>query len=241
MILEQLAKLGFSQKEAMIYSTLYQRGPSPVSTLANLTKIKRTSVYDILNSLSNRGLIISFKQGTYTYFAIDDINKIFLEQKEKTNIANQLIQELKNSTNISTGFQINYYKGHEGFTEMHEDILKAKPDEILGFMNMEEFYKGLNPYRDDEWTKERTKAKIKARLILVDSKLAREMQKEDKKLNREIKLIPKNRAPFTTSCNIYKDHIVFFDSANEVIGIRIHHPAFYQMQKQLFEIAWSHW
>jgi len=46
--------LGFSPKEAKVY-------PSPASTIARLTHIKRTSMYDIPNALLEKNLIITYQ------------------------------------------------------------------------------------------------------------------------------------------------------------------------------------
>lgn len=240
MITYLLEQLGFSAKEARIYELLCQRGPSVVSTLSNLSKIKRTSVYDILHSLLEKNLIITYKQDTYTFFAVDNINKILLDQKEKVNTAETLIQSLKQNIPQSKDLQINYYKGAKGYRQMYDDILASNPKEIVGFMNMDDFYKAIDPIREEQWTKERIKAGIKVRMILQDSKLAREMHLQDKKMLRQTKIIPKNKFPFQTSINIYQNYITFFDSSVETVGVlRIHHPEFYNLQKQIFEMAWS--
>ena len=68
-----LYNLGFSDKETEVYLALNHFGASPASTLARLTKVKRTSVYDALNVLIGKQLVTFYKQGSTTYYAIDDI------------------------------------------------------------------------------------------------------------------------------------------------------------------------
>ena len=240
MILELFQKIGFPSKEAEIYTVLYQRGPNPVSTLAKLSGIKRTSVYDILKNLLGRGLILSFQQGSTTYFAVDDVQKLYLDQKEKVQYAEKIVEELKLKSLPSEGMQINYYKGLGGYRQMHEDILVLKPKEIMGWVNIDKFYEGIDPKREEEWTQERYKKGIRVRLILQDSKTARGMKKQDPTVNREVKIMPPHQSSFESSCFIYQDYICFFHANKKTFtGIRIHHADFFQLQKQAFEMAWQ--
>ncbi len=56
-MVENLTKLGFSEKEAKIYLILLRNGPALASTLAARTGLKRVSVYSILDGLCSRGVV----------------------------------------------------------------------------------------------------------------------------------------------------------------------------------------
>ncbi len=239
-LVQMFEKLGFSDKEAAVYEALYQRGANSVSTLASITGVKRTSVYDIAKELLARGLIITFQQGGTTYFAVDDVKKLYLDQKEKLHFAEKIIENLKSGGLGDNGMQVTYYKGQEGYREMYEDILRYSPKELLCMMNIDNFYIGIDDEREKQWTKERHQKGIKVRLILQDSKIAREMKEVSSKINREIKIIPANKFPFQSSSFIYKDYVTFFHTNNDVFtGIRIQHPEFYRLQMEMFELAWA--
>lgn len=239
-LVQMFEKLGFSDKEAAVYEALYQRGANSVSTLASITGVKRTSVYDIAKELLGRGLIITFQQGGTTYFAIDDVKKLYLDQKEKLNFAEKIIENLKSGGLSDNGMQVTYYKGQEGYREMYEDILRYSPKELLGIMNIDNFYLGIDEEREAQWTKERHQKGIKVRLILQDSKIAREMKRVSPEINREIKIIPAKRFPFQSSSFIYENYVTFFHTSHDVFtGVRIQHPEFYRLQMETFEMVWS--
>lgn len=235
---EYFSRLGFTPKETDVYQALYKIGPSPASTLARLTGIKRTSIYDILNTLLEKNLIISFRQNNYTYFAIDDINKLYLYEKGRLHVAEQLVRQLKEQQQYSQGIQVHYYRGLEGFREMYEDILRAKTKEICAWMNLDTFYTGLDPVREPNWTRERVQQKTYARLCMVDSPLTREFQKNDPENLRQTLLLPAERG-FVTSCFIYGNNITFFDPSDNMSGIRIHNPALAMMQQGIFDREWA--
>ncbi len=239
MIDQQLSILGFSDKEIRVYKALLNYGPSPASTLARLTGIKRTSMYDILNSLIDKNLISPFKQGTYTYFAIGDLNKILINEKEKVNTAKSLIENLKTMQTGHNAMAVNYYVGREGYKEMYWDILKTDASEIMVWINLDNFYVILDNFFEDSWTGERLKKNITARLIMAKTPLAENFKTKDRFNKRETRLLDQKEFPFHTTCFLYKNHITLFDSGGNITGIRIRHPGFFELQKQMFEIAWN--
>lgn len=232
-----LEQLGLSEKEAEIYLALNSYGASPASTIARLTKIKRGSVYDGLNSLIARNLVSSFKKGAYTYFVIDDIKKLLHQAKEKVRLAERVMTGLEEDQNHE-GFQINHYVGEEGYRDMYEHILRVNPKEIMVWMHWDEFYSALDPNREDDWTNERIKKKLFARLLMQDTPLAKEFKKKDKECYRETILLPKDYY-FESNCVLYGGYITFFDAAKKITGIRIRHPRIYEMHKQIFEMNWK--
>jgi sugar-specific transcriptional regulator TrmB len=233
---EELQRLGFSPKEATVFLTLLRLGPSAASTLARTTGIKRTSIYDVLNSLMERSLVHSFKQGRHTYFVVDDVNELYLQEKQKTQLAKELVEKFQNEMNMPQGVQVHYYKGHEGYREIYEEILRAKPEEIMVWIHLDNFWKGLDMEREDQWTKERIQKKIYARLIMQDTKVGRAFQKEDHASHRETRLI--SEYPSETTCFLYDGHILMFDTTDETRAIRIKNPQLYQMFTQIFQMNW---
>jgi len=83
----ELRKLGLSEKEIAVYLSLLRMGPSMASVLARVSNVKRTSIYDILNGLTDRNLIGSYKQGDDTFFVIEDLNNLYFQEKQKADIA----------------------------------------------------------------------------------------------------------------------------------------------------------
>ncbi|MFA5917550.1 MAG: helix-turn-helix domain-containing protein [Candidatus Gracilibacteria bacterium] len=237
MIKEKLIKLGFSEKEIEILLTLYKLGQSVASTLARITSIKRASVYDILNSLIQKGLVSTFIQGGITYFAIDDINKILYTEREKLKIAENVITEIKNIKNFGEGTQVNYYKGAEGYREMYNEISDNKISELLVIINLDEHYGLISDETEKEWIKKRIKNKINVRLITQKTELSIDLKKQDKKELRKTKFLGDDQL-FTSSLMLYKNFVYLFDP-KEKSGIRIHNESFYIMFKEIFEVYWD--
>jgi len=233
-----LLSLGFNEKEAEVFMALNTYGPSPASTLAKRTGIKRTSMYDILGALIERNLIITTKKGAHTYYAIDDVNKLVYQERDKMRLAETVVRQLKAEQGRSNEIEVSHYKGEESFREMYEDILRVRPKELMVWIHLDDFYKALDPVREDEWTKERIKMKIWTRLLIQDTPLARNFQKKDSESYRETIILPK-KYKFETTCFMYENNILLFDSRDQITGIRIRHPGFYLLMKQAFEMNWE--
>ncbi len=233
-----LYPLGFSEKEADVYLALNTFGPSPASTLARMTNIKRTSMYDILNGLLSRNLIVTFKQGTTTFYAIDDLNKILHQEKEKVRLAETAVKQLSAERATQEGIPINHYMGEENYREMYEDILRANPKEIMAWLHLDKFYNALDPVKEEEWTRRRIKQGVYAKLMLLDTPLAREFRKTDEECLRTTLLIPKDYE-FNANCFLYEGHVMLFDADKSITGIRINHASIYNLQKQIFEMTWK--
>mgnify|MGYP001575212830 FL=1 len=69
---ESLQKLGLKRKESLVYlATLDLGTASPASIIAKKAHVNRTTAYDILEQLIEKGVIVSFeKQKTKYYEAL---------------------------------------------------------------------------------------------------------------------------------------------------------------------------
>ena len=230
--------LGFTDKEELVYTTLLQLGPTAASTLARLTKLKRTSMYDILAALTARNLILTIKQGHTTFYAVDDLNKLVHLEKDRLRSAENLVQQLKNLPAAGQSMQIHYYRGVEGFREMYEDILRAPSEELMAWVNLDTFYSGLDMRREAEWTAERVRQKKFARLLLVNSPAAQVFKAQDKANYRETKILD-DQLTFAPSCFLYNGYVTFFSSTAPMVGIRICSQELYSMHQNLFNGQWN--
>lgn len=238
MIITQLQNLGLSTKEAAVYLALLETGPSPASTIARKTQIKRTSMYDLLNSLEEQNLIVSFRQGNYTYYGVDDVQRLQIREKEKLRAAEVLVRDLKEKQKNISGIHVSYYRGKEGYLGMYKDILKRMPKELLTWIDLDAFHNSVDAVLENEWTQDRIRKRIFIRLLMLDSPYARDFKAQDGDLFRETRLLPKD-FPFKTTCILYENCINYFDPTDQMTGIRIQNPALYQMEKAIFEINWK--
>jgi sugar-specific transcriptional regulator TrmB len=229
-----LLQLGLTEKEADIYLLLIRLGASPATTLSRLSRIKRTSMYDVLHGLEKKHLITVFKQKGIAYYVVDDIKKLRQEQQERVSIAENLVETLKRQQGNFEGIHVQYYRGITGYMEMYEDILETNPEELRGWIHLDHFVSAMDPEYEDNWTKTRIKKGMTIRLIMQDTDYAKKYKKDA----CETRLLSSEKFPFKTTCLMYDDYITFFNPHGDIAGIRIHNPDLAQMQNQMFELSW---
>ncbi|MBD3327983.1 hypothetical protein GF340_01635 [Candidatus Peregrinibacteria bacterium] len=234
----QLDQLGLNEKEILVYTALNRMGTSLASSLAVKTGIKRTSVYDVLNSLIDKNLIVQFKMHGSSYYAIDDVQKLVLLQKERINTANDAVEILK-AEHHKNDIQVQHFFGLEGYRFMYRNILDSEPKELLGWINLDNFHTLMDSQIENQWTKQRIEMGIFTRLIMQDTPYARNFQKQDKESCRETRLIPKGKYDFSSNCFLYQERIVYLTSQKPISGIRIHNAELFEMNKQFFDMVWG--
>lgn len=86
-----LTELGLSEKEALLYLLLLRSGPSPASCLAKRLQIKRVSLYPVLESLTERGLVAYEQTPTgRKYISHDPVCLLDLLEKESAQIRHRM-------------------------------------------------------------------------------------------------------------------------------------------------------
>lgn len=102
MLEKYLQEIGLNEKESAIYLALLQVDSASVVSLADKTKIKRPTVYVVLETLAKKGLVSEVEIGNKTHFAAEaperletyvERQKIILE--EHTKRLHDIIPQLK--------------------------------------------------------------------------------------------------------------------------------------------------
>lgn len=235
---KELAQFGLQYKEDDVYLSLLELGQASVAQIAKKAGIKRTTTYDVLASLIKKGLVRETIQGKKRLFYAEPPEKIgkLLEEKQKK--LNELLPALNSIYNI-TGSKpkIRYYEGKDGLIEVYQDTFNYK-GEIVGFL-AERIIIHLGEKFYNEYQKKRKEAQITHRLIGPDTKEIRELKRlsqGDRK--RVVKILPKDKFPFSIEMNIYGNKIAFM-SLKEEMGIIIESNEIADNMRLLFNLAWN--
>jgi len=249
-MLELIKKLGFNENEIKTYLSLLELGPSLVSKIAQKASINRTSCYDVLERLVKYNLVTyaSGQGSKKKYSAMPPYNLInFLERKQKNE--NKQLAELKEKlpelkmlykeVNRPT---IKFFEGTEGVKAIYQETLKSET-EILSVGDCEEWESADLISWAKKYNQERTKLKIKEKVIIPDTKKTTDWFKKYPTSLKytNYKILPKDKINFTFDgeINIYEDKvvIVLLKKPNRM-GIMITSESLVKMFTALFEMAW---
>jgi len=239
---KQLTNLGLSEKEAAVYLAILELGPSTVSEIASLSRINRTTGYDILESLTSYGLVSHLGKGKIVKYIAEDPEKIihFTENqikdaKERLEMARELLPELKSIHRKKEKPMVKFYEGKEGMVQAFEDTLTSK-ETIVGYACGEPMFRVLPDWWQD-YIKRRVAKNIHTKGILPDTIRVKEIAKHDKEQLRESRLVPEKLFDLTIEINIY-DNKVLIASWEENLAIIIESEKIAKAQKRIFDLAW---
>lgn len=238
---EQLQTLGLNQKEASIYLASLELGLTSVQNIAKKAQIKRSTVYELLESLIKQNLITVIPKGKKRYFLAAEPAHLsqVIAQKQKT--LNQILPELEALSKVSPiKPKIRFYEGEEGIKNVYADTIK-EGKEILAFVSVATAYKSpLIDFLTQQYVQQRTEKKIMAKVIAPDAPLAKEYQKRDAKEFRQTKLIPEKDYPFSIEINIYGNKVAFMSfKANELMGVIIESKEIAKTMAMIHKFFWE--
>lgn len=224
---EILKSLGLSDKEIKIYLANLQLGNSLVQKIAHFAGLNRTSAYDLLKSLEQKGFVsYTVKSGRKHYTATQP-NKLIDLLKEREILVKKILPEL-NSISESVGERPNVevYTGKEGIKTIFEQIL-SETKEFSCIASKKHILK-LFKYYFPHFVERRKKNKIKVRLI-CDSRPI-DKTASSKLIRKKIK----------TATWLYNGKIAMISlEEKEPMGILINERNFYDTQKMMFDLLWE--
>lgn len=166
-----LEEFGLTKTEAKIYLLLLRLGSVPASEIIKKAQLHRTTVYDVLERLIEKGLIAYIVKNDKKHFEAASptkfLNKAEEEKaraEEKKKLAEQLISSLQKISEPSAEkTKIKIYSGKEGLKTIMDDIILGGED-FAGFGGSLRFVDML-PVYTRLWSEKRIKKNIRARLI----------------------------------------------------------------------------
>ncbi len=127
-----LSELGLSEGEIKVYLALLKLGPIQVSKIKEETKLHRTTIYDFLEKLLNKGLASYVVRNNVKYYNAADPNMLVGFLKEKQEHLNQILPELNKLAKFKKEeVKVEVYKGTEGLKTVMLDAIRAGQD-IVG-------------------------------------------------------------------------------------------------------------
>jgi sugar-specific transcriptional regulator TrmB len=243
-MIANLQKLGLNIKEAQLYMAAMELGvASPVSTIAKKAGINRTTAYDILDQLVQKGIVISQnKRGNRYYEALPPAKIIayLKEQSEKyarlANEADEILPELTTHYHASGRPKVYFYEGEEGLIRVYEETLNST-EEILAYASDQVNQEAI-PWYFPKYYKRRAAKKIPIRALFPDTPKDRERHGLDNQELRRSRLLPLDKLDFTPEINLFDNKIMIADW-KEMLGIIIESKEIAKAFKQTFELAWE--
>ncbi len=239
-LLRTLTNLGLSENESLVYLGALSVGRAKVADIAKAAGINRTTAYQVIESLKKKGLINLEVQGFKQYFVAEHPDRLQnIIESRKQDLQKNLPAFLSMYNLKGSDSTIKYYEGEEAMKMVYENVLEhlKRNDDYMAISDTDKFQNIDRPYFDN-FLKKRTKLHVQTRLLLQDSKLARERKKFDQNFNEKIKILPTN-TDLVTNMIIIPDRVIIHQLVPPINAIVITNPSVVQMGREMFEIMWD--
>ena len=124
----KMAEFGFSQYETSCYMALVAHHPSNGSQLSKLSGIARSRIYDVLNTLSRKGLVFEIEQGRYVPLPPQELKKQLKNQFESN--LKGFEEELEAVTTVTEYEYILTLRGHDKVLQKAIEIIDHAETEL---------------------------------------------------------------------------------------------------------------
>lgn len=245
-----LAELDFSQKEQAVYLAVLELGETAVSPIAKRAHINRSTAYDILQSLIEKGLVsksIKVKKLYYSASGVDGLERYLDAQKSSWENKLEHFQDVKIQLAALLGSAgqkptVKFFEGKMGIKEVFLDQIRGSHKEILSYSVASKLEEAFGFYIGT-FTRQKAQAGIVTRVIAPEEKdLKKYLTHYQGKANKlfNIKTVSKKLFPFEAEMNIYGNKISLISlEAKELVGVIIESPALAKNQRLIFELLWS--
>ncbi len=163
-----LQELGFSEGEIRIYLALLKLGTIPVHKIKEETKLHRTTIYDFLEKLLNKGLVNYVIKNNIKFYSATNPTKLLDLLKEKENNIKEILPQLIDLSKFNKEeMTVEVYKGIEGVKTLLNDVIRTKKDYVIFGIDETIFKQKLGTYMDQFFRREK-EAKFKERILTSD-------------------------------------------------------------------------
>ncbi|MDO8490100.1 MAG: helix-turn-helix domain-containing protein [bacterium] len=239
MLIEDLIRLGLSEKEAQIYLSLLERGDAKAAEISRATAMQRPTVYDILSKLQREGFVSSYeKKGVLRYIpAKPDV--FLFKIKEKQEIYTKILPDLLSRVPEGTSKPgIRFYDGINGVKSVFEETLSAQNKQLCGILSMQDLYEIPGKSYMDDYVARRVAAGYSLNVIRSKPKDIEEVWKTAASERRELRYAPSDML-FSMTTYLFDHKVGLISTQKEKYGLIIESRDYSALMRNLFEALWT--
>jgi sugar-specific transcriptional regulator TrmB len=243
-------KLGLEPEIADLYIALHDWGPQTISELSRNSRVERTRIYRLIDSLLSSGLIeleSHYKRGIIKAAPVANL-RILISKKEEELKGLQdeleMVERVLGRNSLSSpATRVQFYQGAAGAKQMFWNETRAKT-EVLSILHQNMQVK-TNSKFFERWVETCNERGLTFRSLVGDKFLADQIEwynthKNERLKNWQGRYLGTETFPITHSTIIYNDVVAYYNwQDGEVFGIEIYNKDITASQRHLFEMLWD--
>ncbi len=234
-----LQNLGLSEKESLVYISLLELGKANVTEIARLSRLKRPTIYVLLEELRKKELVLKIPYTKKAIFIAKDPDAFFRESLTKAKEAYDTLSQLKAIHRKDNKVSTMYFEGDEGIKEaLYYRYEELEYSEVVGFFAKATALSSKFISLSHQWRNDMYNKGITVRGIAPEHASLQTFRKTDDSLGQIFKTISLDRYSSDVSIdatNLFV-RIMLFDINQAVI---IENPDIVKTVKQIFELSWN--
>lgn len=232
--------MGLTDKEARVYLAVLELGEGNIARISQKSGVRRTTVYDIVNSLKERKLLNELIKGKKTLYSAEDPRKLDDMYDERKATLKRILPELLSVMNaIEKKPRIRYFEGAEGIKEVYKDTLKYPDQELVAWVSHEAMTDFDINWLEKYYIPKRLEKKIWVRVIAPRVQELENYKERDEKSLRQTRLVDPKEFPAEVEINLYGGRNVGVMAFGEQMGLVIESQKIYKTLKSIFELNWK--
>lgn len=238
--LKPLTDTGLTEHDARVYLTALSLGPTTILKISRESGVKRTTIYSVVESLKQKGLISIEPRGFKQVYVAEDPTKLESVLESRKQVLHGKLPELSALYNLHGGESVvKYYEGLESVKNVYESMLRdIRPREDYLVITDNERWYNLDPDYFEKFLQKRARFNINIRVLLQNSVAGRRHKQMERVYNEKVKLLPPD-VKLTTNLVLIPRRLMLHQLIPPVTAIVIENQSAIKMHQDFFEIMWG--
>jgi HTH-type transcriptional regulator, sugar sensing transcriptional regulator len=243
-MIDELVQIGLDPKAASLYLAILEMHEPTVAEVARVTDTNRTTAYDLVNSLVQRGMVQlvassrTNRRANTKVIKPQNPDKLLTDWLQTKVLLDKVVPQLQALQERSGPFpRTTYFEGAEGMRHALFETLTWGSD-LCGIMSMDDLHKGIGRPATDDYVRERWKRKIWLRVVRSHEKDVDEGWESSDEEFRRARYAPDTYV-YNMTMLIGADKVIMLSSRRENFALKIESAEYAEMQRNLFEILWG--
>jgi sugar-specific transcriptional regulator TrmB len=241
-----LPELGLSEIEVKLYALSLSRGPSLVSALAENIGLSRPNVYKVIAGLEKKGFAqFSEQKGYKRRFMVESPSRVVELFREKQKNLVSLDQNMTLAMpdllalwkQGSLPTKVTILQGREQYLKLFDMIIDEAQDDVKFFGSIQDFVDFISESEERRWIKRRLKRNLPMKTLLLPSKEADRLGKNDKKELRETRIL-KEWPPLSSSFELFANKAIVWQP-KAPLAVLVEDEYVVAMLKSIFDHLWN--
>lgn len=236
-----LQGIGMTKNQAIVYMAILELGPSPIWDIAQLSGLKRSTCYSLLEELIIKGHANSTNDGKRAIYDVTSPKRLLLAAETRVNRFARTLNEfdfLANKTLHKPS--IRFYEGEAGVKEVYFSCLDMPKGQEVYVISDPAQTHATYPEVMKDYIAERIRRKIPSNGIFVDTPENRVITPTDLKSFRQSRYLTAAKLNLSVETQISGDRLAYIShSVHNPFAMVIESPLLAEQERQRFQLIWE--